>query len=73
MDTGSYKVGALESTVKSLQEDVTEIKADQKAQNGKLDLLIAEMNTRKGGMTVLISAATAAGAIAGLVIEWLKK
>lgn len=73
MDTGSYKVGALESTVKALQEDVTEIKADQKAQNAKLDLLIGEMNTRKGGVAVLVGAATAAGTIAALVIEWFKK
>lgn len=73
MDTGSYKVGALEATVRALQDDVTDIKTDQKGQNVKLDLLIAEMNTRKGGMAVLLAAATAAGAIAGLVIEWLKK
>lgn len=69
----AYKIGAMEATVKSLQGDISEIKSDQKSQNAKLDILISELNTRKGGMAVLVSAAAGAGTLAALIIEWLKK
>lgn len=46
------KVARLEVQVEKLQADVADIKADQKSQNGKLDLLVADLNRRTGATTV---------------------
>lgn len=68
-----YKLGALESTVVALQKDMTELTVEQKKQTEMLQRLTAHMERQKGGLGVLIGAATVAGAIATLVVEWVKK
>lgn len=50
IDTASHKLGALESTVLSLQADVTEIKEDQKEQSRMLRQLLAHHNRQKGAV-----------------------
>lgn len=57
METG-YKLGALEANVKTLQADMSEVKVDQKEQNRKLDLLVADMNKRKGAKALLVTIAS---------------
>lgn len=47
-ETVEIKVARLEAQVGALRADVTEIKADTKDQNGKLDQLVAVHNQRKG-------------------------
>lgn len=74
MDTG-YKVGALESTVKALQQDVTEIKTDQKSQNAKLDKLLELHYQRKGAVRfgkVIVGFVTSSG-FAGWLWEHFHK
>lgn len=75
MDTGSYKVGALESTVKALQQDVTDIKLDQKSQNVKLDKLLELHHQRKGAVRfgkIIIGFVTSSG-FAGWIWEHFNK
>ena len=43
-------LGKMDATVAALKEDVADIKADQKAQNGKLDKLLELHNQRKGAV-----------------------
>lgn len=50
IDTASHKLGALESTVLSLQADVTEIKSDQKEQSQMLRRLLAHHDRQKGAV-----------------------
>ncbi len=63
-------LGKMEATVKSLQSDVSDIKADQKDQNRKLDLLLAEAQRRRGARAltkVLIGLVTSGGFVGWLV------
>lgn len=48
----NIKVARLEVTVDAMKADVADIKADQKAQNVKLDMLVAAENQRKGAKAV---------------------
>lgn len=74
MDTGvDYKLGQLDATVTSLGTDVAEIKEDQKAQNAKLDKLVAHMERQRGSIAMLSVVGTVAGAIGGALIEWFRK
>lgn len=50
METG-YKLGTMEANIKTLQKDVVEIKQGMKSQDDKLDLLVADLNKRKGANT----------------------
>ena len=43
-------LGEMKATVKTLTEDVADIKADQKAQNVKLDRLLELHHERRGAM-----------------------
>jgi hypothetical protein len=54
MDIG-YKVGQLEEAVKSVREDVAEIKAGMLEQNKQLDLLVANLNKQKGAKAILFT------------------
>lgn len=72
-DTGTQRVvGRLESDVNTLKDDVKELKAEQREQTQMLRTLTNAHERQKGGMAMLLSAATAAGAIAGMIIAWFK-
>lgn len=43
-------LGEMKATVKTLTDDVADIKADQKAQNAKLDLLLKLHHERRGAL-----------------------
>lgn len=43
-------LGEMRATVKALTDDVADIKADQKAQNAKLDLLLKLHHERRGAL-----------------------
>jgi hypothetical protein len=61
--------GEMRATVKALSADVADIKADQKAQNGKLDQLLAYHHQRKGARAV--TKATVAVITSGGFVGWL--
>lgn len=64
MDTIDVEVARLQEKVSTLQTDVSDIRADQKAQNTKLDLLVADRYKRKGAQAVtkiLLGVATSGG------------
>lgn len=53
MDAEHYiALGKMEATVKSLTDDVADIRTDQKTQNAKLDILIANMHRQQGTRAV---------------------
>lgn len=48
MESLEERVTRLETQSTNIQRDVAEIKSDTKEQNGKLDMLVAAENQRKG-------------------------
>lgn len=72
MEPLDSRVARLEEKLGALQTDVTEIKADTKDQNGKLDQLVAVHNQRKGAAKFakgLMAAGSGSGVIA--LIAWI--
>jgi len=75
MDSLEVKVARLDVQVASIQTDVTDIKADQKAQNTKLDTLVAAENQRKGARTLMrvLGGLISSGGFAGWLWEHFHK
>lgn len=68
-------VGRLESDVATLKDDVADIKADQKAQNSKLDQLLEFHHERRGAIRfgkIMVTLLTSSG-FAGWLWEHLHK
>ncbi len=68
-------LGEMKATVKALTDDVADIKADQKAQNAKLDRLLEFHHQRKGAKAVtkvLVGLVTSGGFIGWLVEHFHK-
>jgi hypothetical protein len=61
METVEVRIARLEERTAAVQTDVTDIRADQKTQNAKLDQLLAGEHRRKGAQAVK----KALGAVAG--------
>jgi hypothetical protein len=68
-------LGEMRATVKALTDDVADIKADQKAQNAKLDLLLKLHHERRGAVRFgkgVVAIITSSG-FAGWLWEHLHK
>lgn len=77
MDSVEVRVARLEERISNLQTDVSDIKADMKSQNVKLDELLAIDNQRKGARKfaqALRNVGSGSGAVALLawVVEHFK-
>lgn len=66
MDTVDVQVARLQEQMKAVHADVADIRVDQKTQNGKLDLLLANHNRRQGAAT-LVKVLLAVGSSSGLM------
>lgn len=72
MDTLEVQVARLQERVGTLQTDVTDIRSDQKAQNGKLDQLLDAHQQRKGAQRfakTLVNIGSGSGVVA--LIAWV--
>lgn len=72
MDTIEVQVARLQERVGSLQTDVTDIRSDQKTQNGKLDKLLEAHQERKGAQRfakALMGIGSGSGVVA--LVAWL--
>ncbi len=68
-----FKLGQLDAAVTSLKGDVTDIKADMKDQNAKLDKLVSHMERQRGSVATLSAVGAIAGAVGGAILEWFRK
>lgn len=77
MDSLEVQVARLQERTAALQTDVTDIRADQKTQNGKLDKLLEAHQERKGAQRfakALMGVGSGSGVVALLawVVEHLR-
>lgn len=75
MDTTEVKVARLEEQLKAVHDEVSDIRADQKTQNSKLDVLVAAHHRSKGAKSVtkVIVGLVTSGGFLGWLWEHLHK
>lgn len=76
-DETQFTLGEHSARLDGMEARIKEIQATQHADaesfNKKLDRIVSYVDRQRGGMWVLTGVSTVVGAIAALIVEWVKK
>lgn len=68
LDDTSVAIGELRASNATMREDIAEIKGDTKAQNAKLDRILAYQERQRGAWGGIVTVSTVVSTVVGLAI-----
>ena len=71
-DDIQYNLGAHNARIAAVETRIIELQDSQKEQTKMLEKLLMRNERVKGGLAMVVGASSFFGAVAGLIIEWVK-